>query len=73
VIVVTFVIKAWPISSAIRSCGRFSSSEIEYNATEFRCVLQVDSGPPTLIPEDRREDDLRGVPPDAERGTVTVR
>lgn len=26
-----------------------------------------------LILEDRREDGLRGVPPDAERGTVTVR
>ena len=27
----------------------------------------------TLILEDRREDGLRGVPPDAERETVTVR
>jgi predicted RNase H-like HicB family nuclease len=27
----------------------------------------------SLILEDRREDGLRGVPPDAERGTVTVR
>jgi predicted RNase H-like HicB family nuclease len=26
-----------------------------------------------LILEDRREDGLRGVPPDAERGTVTIR
>ena len=26
-----------------------------------------------LILKDRREDGLRGVPPDAERGTVTVR
>jgi len=27
----------------------------------------------SLILEDRREDGLRGVPPDAERGTVTIR